>query len=148
MRFAVSDAREPEALALDLARELQRIVRARPEVHETTLLIHPFVLGAFDEYNAFLDDADGVLELLELRGVIQIASFHPDYRFEGDDPEAAEHYTNRSPDPMLHLLREESVARAVAEHGEPAEIPRHNIGLLRRLGRAQLAAELEALRRR
>lgn len=132
--FRVSAATTPEALASDLETALRELVAAQPERIETTLLIHPWVLGDFLEYNEFLGEADALLVRLGLEGVVQIASFHPEYRFAGEDPGDMSHCTNRSPYPILHLLREASVERAVRS-GEPAEtIVARNLKTLRALG--------------
>ena len=132
IRFAMSAADSEEALLLDLQTELQ-FLHKHPAT-ETTLLIHSGVMTDFDDYNDFLAAVDGLLELLDLEGIYQIASFHPDYRFAGTGPDDAENYTNRSPFPMLHLLRESSVARAVDSHPDPGAIPERNIGLMKQLG--------------
>jgi hypothetical protein len=134
VRYAVSAAEEPEDLLADLADELRTLAAADPGEIETTLLIHPRVLGDFLDYNDFLDDADDVLADLGLEGVVQIASFHPDYQFAGSGPDDIENYTNRSPYPMLHLLREASVERAVATIPDTTQIYEKNIETLRRLG--------------
>jgi hypothetical protein len=134
IRYEVSDARTPEALLADLARALQTLAAADPAEVETTLLIHPQVLGEFLDYNDFLDIADTAVEELGLTGTIQVASFHPHYRFADTEPDAIENYSNRSPYPMLHLLREKSVERAVAEVADAASIPDRNIETLRRIG--------------
>jgi hypothetical protein len=134
IRYAVSEAEEPADLLADLASELRVLAEADPGEIETTLLIHPRVLGDFLEYNDFLDDADDVLAELGLEGVIQIASFHPGYQFAGAEPDDIENYTNRSPYPMLHLLREESVERAVESFPDTEQIYEKNIETLRRLG--------------
>lgn len=134
IRYAVSDAQTPEALLADLARELQTLAAADPAEVETTLLIHPRVLDDFLDYNDFLDIADAAVEELGLTGTIQVASFHPQYRFAGTEPDAIENYSNRSPYPMLHLLREESVERAVAAFPDARRIPERNIDTLRRIG--------------
>jgi len=132
--FRVSAATTPEALVSDLEAALRELVAANPERIETTLLIHPWVLGDFLEYNEFLGEADALLVRLGLEGVVQIASFHPEYRFAGEDPGDMSHCTNRSPYPILHLLREASVERAVRS-GEPAEtIVARNLKTLRALG--------------
>ena len=132
--FRVSAAMTPEALVSDLEAALRELVAANPERIETTLLIHPWVLGDFLEYNEFLGEADALLVRLGLEGVVQIASFHPEYRFAGEDPGDMSHCTNRSPYPILHLLREASVERAVRS-GEPAEtIVARNLKTLRALG--------------
>jgi len=134
IRYAVSDAQIPEALLNDLARELQTLAAADPAEVETTLLIHPCVLGDFPDYNDFLDIAEAAVEELGLIGIIQVASFHPQYRFADTELDAIENYSNRSPYPMLHLLREESVERAVAAFPDAGRIPERNIETLRRIG--------------
>ena len=134
IRYAVSDAQSPEALLADLARELQSLAVADPAEVETTLLIHPRALVEFLDYNDFLDIADAAVEELGLTGTIQVASFHPHYRFADTEPDAIENYSNRSPYPMLHLLREESVERAVAAFPDTGRIPDRNIETLRRIG--------------
>jgi hypothetical protein len=134
IRYAVSQAETPQALLADLLVELQTLAAADPEKIETTLLIHPRVLTDFLDYNDFLDVADAALEELDLIGEIQVASFHPRYQFEGTGPDDIENYTSRSPYPMLHLLREESVDRAVAAFPETDRIPERNIETLRSLG--------------
>lgn len=135
IRYVVSNAKAPQALLEDLRQELQRLQSADPAQTETTLLIHPGVLEDFLDYNDFLDVADDAVAELGLVGVIQIASFHPHYRFEGTDAGDIGNYSNRSPYPMLHLLREASVERAVTAFPDVATIPEHNIATLKRLGR-------------
>lgn len=134
VRMRVSEATGLQRLAEDLADELIALNEADPAECETTLLIHPRVLGDFTEYNDFLDLADGLLAQLELDGTLQIASFHPDYRFADAPPDDPAHCTNRSPYPMLHLLREASVEAAVAGHPDPDAIYERNIEKLRELG--------------
>jgi hypothetical protein len=134
IRYVVSDADTPEALLADLLRELQELAEADPAAIETTLLIHPGVLTDFLDYNDFLGVAEAAVADLDLEGVLQVASFHPQYQFAGTDPDDIENYTNRSPYPMLHLLREESVERAVAAFPDAAEIYEKNIATLRLLG--------------
>jgi uncharacterized protein len=134
IRYEVSDAQTPEALLADLTRALQTLAAADPADVETTLLIHPQALGDFLDYNDFLDIADAAVEELGLTGTFQVASFHPHYRFADTEPDAIENYSNRSPYPMLHLLREESVERAVAEFADAGRIPDRNIETLRRIG--------------
>lgn len=132
VRFTVSDATGEEALLRDLGVELQRL-RDTPAI-ETTLLIHPRVLGDFLDFNGFLDLAEGLVKRLDLEGVIQIATFHPDYQFAGTQPDDAENYTNRSPYPVLHLLREESLEQAIERYPDTADIPERNIELMEELG--------------
>jgi len=134
IRYAVSDAQTPEALLADLGRELQMLVAADRADVETTLLIHPRVLVDFVDYNDFLDIADAAVEELGFAGTIQVASFHPHYRFADTEADAIENFSNRSPYPMLHLLREESVERAIAAFPDVARIPERNIETLRGIG--------------
>jgi hypothetical protein len=134
IRYVVSSARDPEALRADLLTELSYLAAADPALLDTTLLIHPFVLHDFLDYNDFLDDADLALDELELDGELQVASFHPQYRFEGSEPDDLANYTNRSPHPMLHLLREASVSRALESIADPARIYEANVERLRALG--------------
>lgn len=134
VRIAVSAAADPSALAEDLVDELRRLDRTPAEELETTLLAHPGVLGDFADYNDFLDVCDWLLERLDWVGTFQIASFHPDYRFAGAADDDVANATNRSPHPMLHLLREASVERALRSYPAPAEIPRRNAERLRKLG--------------
>jgi len=134
IRWVESAAESPEQLLEDLVRELQFLAAADPAIVETTLLIHPRVLADFLDYNDFLDVADAVVEALGLTGVLQVASFHPGYRFEGTAPDDVANFSNRSPHPMLHLLREDSISRAVAAFPEAATIYERNVQTLRRLG--------------
>ncbi|MSR82729.1 MAG: DUF1415 domain-containing protein [Candidatus Latescibacteria bacterium] len=134
IRYSVSQAQDTGALLGDLERELVFLAQAAPEAVDTTLLVHPQVLTDFCEYNDFLALADAALENLGLEGVLQIASFHPAYQFAGTRADDITNYTNRSPYPMLHLLREASVNRAVAAFPEAQEIYQKNIKTMRRLG--------------
>ena len=140
IRYAMSEAETPEALLEDLATELQRLVDVPPEQVETTVLIHPRVLQDFADFNDFLDIADEALQTMGLEGEIQIASFHPQYQFAGTGFDDIGNETNRSPYPTLHLLREESVARAVDAFGDTGSISASNLATLEKLGPAGLAA--------
>jgi len=139
IRYVVSDATSPEQLLAALLDELQTLAAADPQQIDTTLLIHPQALNDFLDYNDFLDVADAAVEQLGLTGEIQVASFHPDYQFAGSAPDDIENYTNRSPYPTLHLLREDSVARAVEAFPEAADIFERNIRTLQALGHERLA---------
>ncbi|QNP41660.1 DUF1415 domain-containing protein [Lysobacter solisilvae (ex Woo and Kim 2020)] len=134
VRFVLSDARDPQALAQQLHDELLWLHAADPAQTDTTLIVHPHVLGDFIEYNDFLDVADGLVAELGLEGELQVASFHPDYRFAGTADDDVGNCTNRSPWPTLHLLREASVERAVAAFPDPDAIVARNIATLERLG--------------
>lgn len=134
IRWVESQARDAQALLDDLVSELQFLASADPELVDTTLLIHPHALTDFLDYNDFLDVADAAIEELGYAGVLQVASFHPDYRFEGTAADDASNFSNRSPFPMLHLLREDSIARAVAAFPDAAAIFERNVETLHRLG--------------
>ena len=141
----VSHATGEAALLEDLAREVDRLVAMSPEALETTLLVHPCVLASFEAFNAFLDPVDALLAERGLKGVLQIASFHPDYRFAGAPEADPANATNRSPWPMLHLLREASITAAVEAHPGADAIPERNVELLRGLGRREVQALLDGL---
>lgn len=140
IRYARSDAATPEGLVGDLTAELQRLAASSPEEIETTLLIHSRVLEDFRDFNDFLGVADELLRVLDLEGEIQIASFHPRYQFPGTESDDIGNATNRSPYPTLHLLREESIARAVDTFGDTGSISIANLATLEKLGPAGLAA--------
>jgi uncharacterized protein len=134
VRYVVSDATTPEALLETLMDELQLLADTDAETIDTTLLIHPFVLGDFLDFNEFLDVADAALEDMQLDGELQVASFHPDYQFADTDPNDISNYTNRAPYPTLHLLREDSIARAVEAFPDAADIFEKNIDTMEQLG--------------
>jgi uncharacterized protein len=134
VRFFVSGRDSAAGLLEDLRSELLGLNAADPNQCETSLLIHPATLNDFLEYNDFLEVCDALLVDLDLSGVLQVASFHPRYRFADTGAEDIENYTNRSPYPMLHLLREASVERAIAAVGDTDEIYRKNIRTMRTLG--------------
>jgi hypothetical protein len=138
VRYSVSEQRSTEGLAAELSRELEHLAAADPQVCETSLLIHPQVLGDFFDYNQFLDQADAVLAALGLEGELQIASFHPAYQFAGSEANDVANSSNRSPYQMLHLLRESSVSRAAASFPGVNEIGTRNMATLRALGTAGL----------
>jgi uncharacterized protein len=136
VRYVVSHAMTQEELLADLLFELRLLADADPEQVETTLLIHPHVLGDFLDYNDFLDICDAAVSELDLDGELQVASFHPDYQFADTAPDDIANFSNRAPYPTLHLLREASVDRAVAAFPEAGQIYERNIDTLRRLGHA------------
>lgn len=136
IRWVLSEATDAEALLAQLATELQFLAAADPTEVETTLIVHPRVLADFADYNDFLDLADAAIEALGLEGTLQVASFHPDYRFEGTGPDDITNATNRSPWPTLHLLREDSIAQAVSDTPDADRIVERNLASLRRLGPA------------
>lgn len=141
VRFVVTEAATEEQLLAALETELA-LLDDDASV-ETTLLIHPAVLQDFFDYNQFLDTAERLLVHLELEGVYQIASFHPEYQFAGTAAEDAQNFTNRSPYPLLHILREESLALRIAAYPDVEKIPVRNIERMKRLGREKLQSILQ-----
>ena len=134
VRYVVSTATDPAALLADLIAELERLAESAAEKLETTLLIHPQVLTDFAEYNDFIEVAEDTVAELDLEGVLQVASFHPDYQFADTAADDLSNATNRSPFPTLHLIREESIDRAVEAFPEAELIYQTNIATLQRLG--------------
>lgn len=134
IRFVVSDATDPEALMSQFVEELLRLQATDPQEIDTTLLIHPYVLQDFFLFNDFISIADDAVFDLNLEGEIQIAHFHPDYQFGDAAPDDISNYTNRSPYPILHLLRESSIENALASFKNPERIYENNIAALQRLG--------------
>jgi uncharacterized protein len=140
IHYVVSEAKNIDRLIEDLIDALTTLAQADPDKIDTTLLIHPHVLNDFLDYNDFLEIADRVIAEMKLEGEIQVASFHPQYQFADTEVNDVTNFTNRSPYPTLHLLREASVERAVAAFPEASEIFEKNMVTLRRLGSAGWAA--------
>jgi uncharacterized protein len=136
VRFVVSEARHLDAFLEDLDRELDLLAAADPAEIDTTLLIHPTLFPDFLDFNDLLVVADEVVVEHELEGVIQIASFHPAFQFADTEPDDISNFTNRAPFPTLHLLREESISRAVAAFPDAEAIFGRNIETLNKLGLA------------
>lgn len=136
IRWVESAAATAETLLAELVTELQALVAADADEIETTLLVHPQVLQDFRDFNDFLALADLALVELGLEGTLQIASFHPQYRFAGTRASDISNATNRSPHPTLHLLRESSIERAVASYPDPEAIFGRNVETLRSMGHA------------
>lgn len=135
IRYCITGAASGEELLAELAQELTLLDQADPETLSTTLLVHPWAMTDFLEYNAFLETADDAVSALGLEGVLQVASFHPQYQFEGSGPDDIDNYSNRSPWPTLHLLREESIDLAVDAFPSAEAIFGANIRTLRLLGK-------------
>ena len=134
VRFTISDADDYEGL-IETIRDELLLIQATPSTKiDTTLIIHPFFLTDFDDYWQFIAVVEELVAALHLSDEIQIASFHPQYIFYGTTSDDAENYTNRSPYPMIHLLRTESVAQALAHYDHPEEIPSRNIDTMNRYG--------------
>ena len=142
IRFVVTPSTTEAELLASLQAELEWL-DTHPAI-ETTLLIHPQVLQDFDDYNQFLETADDLLSAMDVDGIYQLASFHPHYQFAETATADVENYTNRSPYPMLHLLREQSLERSIASYPDAEQIPLRNIALMKRLGVARLEQLLRA----
>ena len=134
VRYVVSHATDPAALLADLIAELERLAESPAEKLETTLLIHPQVLTDFADYNDFIEVAEDTVAELDLEGVLQVASFHPQYQFADTASDDVGNATNRSPFPTLHLIREDSIDRALQAFPEAELIYQTNIATLERLG--------------
>ncbi|MFO1340396.1 MAG: DUF1415 domain-containing protein [Burkholderiaceae bacterium] len=140
VRYVLSGATRPEDLLAELERELRHLAEVDPEVTDTTLLVHPQVLQGFLDFNDFQADADALLATLGLEGTLQIASFHPQFQFAGTAPDDISNFSNRSPHPTLHLIREASIDRAVEAFPDAEMIYERNIETLDKLGHEGWAA--------
>jgi hypothetical protein len=140
VHYAVSRAQSAEELLRDLTVELKNLVALEALERDTTLLMAPDCMADFLDFNDFLAEADQALVDLDLDGVLQIASLHPDYQFAGTRPGDVTNFTNRSPYPTLHLLREESIDRAVAAFPEAEAIFERNMETMEQLGSEGWAA--------
>lgn len=136
VRIVVSQARHIDAFLEDLDRELDHLAEVDPDVTDTTLLVHPTLFPDFLDFNDLVQIADEAVTEHELDGVLQVASFHPDFQFEGTAPDDITNYTNRSPYPTLHLIRETSIDRAVEAFPEAETIYERNMETLQKLGLA------------
>ena len=136
IHYVVSTATDAEGVAEDLHRELEALAEANPEARDTTLLVLPRALHDFLDFNDFLEVADAMVEELDLGGILQVASFHPQFQFDGTDVDDVTNCTNRSPYPTLHLLREDSIDKAVEVFPEAETIFERNIEVLEKLGLA------------
>lgn len=135
IHYAVSEAKGLEGLRDELIEQLQALQAASPDERETVLLIVPHMLRDFLEFNDFLDEADLVLQELDMEGEFQVASFHPDFQFADTEPDDITNFTNRSPYPTLHLIREASIDRAVEAFPEAEMIYEVNMATMEKLGR-------------
>lgn len=134
VRISVSQARHLDGFLEDLDRELQLLGDTPADELETTLLVHPALFPDFDTFNQMLDIADAAVVDNGLEGIVQIAPFHPDFQFEGTDSDDIGNYTNRSPYPTLHLIREDSIAKAAQAFPDASAIFERNIALLEKMG--------------
>lgn len=134
VRFVVSESQNEDALLRDLIQEMKHLKETDPKTTDTTLLIHPHVLQDFLDYNQYLDVVESAIIEMKLEGVLQVASFHPQYQFADTSPDDISNYTNRSPYPILHILREESVSNAIDSYPDAEGIPDKNIETMNKLG--------------
>ena len=147
VRYSAAMAETPEGVVERLVEELLLLRDADRAAVETTLLIIPNCFRDFDEYNQFLDVVDAVIGEHELRGIVQVASFHPEYRFADLSPDDVRNYTNRSPYPMFHLILEDSVEAARAAHSDVEGIPGANMERLEAMGVEEAMRQLRGCRR-
>ncbi|MDZ4677590.1 MAG: DUF1415 domain-containing protein [Oligoflexia bacterium] len=143
IRYVVTQSVSSDELLKILKSELKSLHATNPNVADTTLIIHPQCLKDFLDYNEFLQVAENAIAQIGLEGVLQLASFHPQYQFAGSEPDAIDNYTNRSPYPMLHILREASVSKAVELFPEAVMIPANNVETMNTLGFEKLKKLLD-----
>lgn len=146
IHYRLSHATQKQELLQVLQEELQALQATDPAVRDTTLLVLPDCFPVFLDFNDFLQDADDVLYTLGLDGTLQIASFHPRFQFAGTTDDDITNFTNRAPFPVLHLIREDSIARAVEAFPEAEMIYEKNMRTLENLGHAgwkELGLEIE-----
>lgn len=134
IRYRLETSDQLENLVETLIEELNFLINCDPSKVETSILIHPYVLNEFLDYNDFLAVTEALIIEMNLEGEVQIASFHPDYQFAGEEKNAPSNYVTRSPFPMLHLLRESSVEKAIETHKNIHQIPDDNIQKLNQIG--------------
>ncbi len=147
IRYVIFEGRDPEDLINKVVSEIELLTKAPTEKIETSILITPNILQDFDDYYDFLFLCNDILKQLNLEGVIQIASFHPDYIFENTNSESVENFTNRSPYPMFHFLREESIVHALNSYKNPSSIPEKNMETMRYLGLSKIKKILDDIKR-
>ena len=145
LRIAVCEALDLEAAVAAFLVELDMLQRSTEQEIATTLLVFPRALESFDEYLQFVEDAEDLLTEAGLEGVVQLASFHPSYQFAGEALDAASHYSNRAPYPLIHLLREDMISRVLADFSEPQRIPDRNIETLEGIGVEEMARRWQAI---
>jgi hypothetical protein len=134
VRYAITAAETADELLAEVANEFRLMTDTDPKALDTTLLVHPRAMVDFLDYHFFLQETDALLKNEGYEGIYQIASLHPQYEFAGTDPDDIENFTNRSPYPTLHLLREASIDRAVSAFPDPERIYERNMEVMRRLG--------------
>jgi hypothetical protein len=145
LRVVVCEATQHQDITAVFMTELDLIQRSSESIVATTLLAIPYALCDFEEYLDFIEEAESLLEEVGLSGVIQLASFHPEYQFEGEPAASAGHYTNRAPFPLIHFLREEMMTRVLDQFPDPEQIPQRNIQRLEVMGVATIEEMLKSL---
>ena len=145
LRIAVCEESQMAGLRRVLLQELDLLQRSTEQDVATTLVVFPRALQPFEDYLQFVDEAQDLLVESGLDGIVQLASFHPQYRFAGEAPEAASHFSNRAPYPLIHLLRESMVSRALEDFADPEQIPNRNIEALSAIGVDELERRWQAL---
>lgn len=145
LRIAICMGEEPEALRSALLQELDLLQSSSEQELATTLLVFPAALQSFDDYLDYFDDAQTLLAQAGLEGLLQLASFHPDYQFEGELAGAASHFSNRAPYPIVHLLREDMMERVLQDFPNPENIPDQNIATLEDIGSTELKQRWQQL---
>lgn len=146
LRIAICESEDINQINHTFLSELDLIQQSSEGEIATTLLVIPNALASFDEYLMFLDNAEGLIEELGLDGTIQLASFHPDYLFDGEAEDSASHFSNRSPYPVIHFLREDMLTDALDSFANPEQIPQRNISTLEKIGRAEIESRWNKLR--
>lgn len=146
VRMVCSNATDPDTVYRDFLTELDTFLALDPQQHETSLFVLSAGLADFNDYLDMLEDLQAALDQLRLTGVVQLASFHPDYLFDGCDDDDPANYTNRAPWPLFHLIREDGLAAALESYPDPEAIPERNMARMRALGLAAVRARLAALR--
>ncbi|MCU7914641.1 MAG: DUF1415 domain-containing protein [Candidatus Thiodiazotropha sp. (ex Gloverina cf. vestifex)] len=144
IRYRLCQAENPEGIYRELLEEMELLVGLPEATAETSLFVVPRGLAEFGEYLDLFATADAVIPEAGLDGILQLASFHPDYCFEGALPDDPANYTNRAPYPMFHLIREAPLARALEHYPAPEGIPERNVALLRELGLSAMQQRLAA----
>ncbi len=142
IRYLVCEEQESDAIFRALLLEMETMLDLPEAEAETSLFILPYGLATFDAYLALLDTAEAAVQAVGLEGILQLASFHPDYRFDGANQDDPANYTNRSPYPMFHLIREASLEQALASYPNPELIPQRNVVKLRSLGLMEMQRRL------
>lgn len=145
LRLTLNESSQVEGILHGFLTELELISSSDETEIATTLLVVPNALANFEEYLGFVELAEELIEEADLEGVIQLASFHPDYRFDGEPEDSASHFTNRSPYPMIHFLREEMMERVLGEFPDSEQIPQQNIQTLETIGRSEIERRWNSL---